>query len=113
MADYDYYNIEPQLQELDPNILRIDFDYRTEKHRIMCWDPYLKEEYIAMTVPWKDLDSRVVTHMRRINPTKFNAFDELEQNMILREIEQEKKIEEMAHSMADMLYKPLLKDAYC
>lgn len=112
MADYDYYNIEPQLQELDPNILRIDFDYDSEKHRIICWDPYLKEEYIAMTVPWKELDSRVVTHMRRINPTRFNAFDELDQMMIKREIEQEKKVEEMAQSMADMLYKPLLKDAY-
>ena len=112
MADYDYYNIEQQLQELDPNILRIEFDYSRERHKIICFDPYLKEEYIAMTVPWKELDSRVVTHMRRINPTRFNAFAELDQLMIMREIEQEKKIEEMAASMADMLYKPLLADAF-
>lgn len=112
MAIYDYYNIEQQLQEMDPNILRIDFNYSTERHQIICWDGKLKEEYIAMTVPWNELDSRVVTHMRRINPTRFNAFDELDQMMLLREIEQEKKIEEIARGMADVLYKPLLKDAF-
>lgn len=111
MADYDYYNIEKQLQELDPKILRIDFDYSRERHLIMCWDPCLKEEYIAMSVPWRELDSRVVTHMRRINPEKFNAFEELDRLTAIREAKQEKKIVEMSHSMADMLYKPLLADA--
>lgn len=111
MAQYDYYNIEQRLREIDENILRIDFDYKRERHKIICWDPYLREEYTAMTVPWNELDNRVVVDMMRMNPAKFNALDELQQMMIKREIEAGKKIEEMAHSMADMLYKPLLRDA--
>jgi hypothetical protein len=112
MAQYDLYNIEQRLQELDPNILRIDFDYDRERHQIIAWDAYNKEEYIAMTVPWNELDARVVLHMQRINPERFNAFAELDKLNAIRERDQERKTEDMAHSMADMLYKPLLKDAF-
>lgn len=111
MAIFDLYNIEQRLQELDPNILRIDFDFASERHRIIAWDAKNKEEYIAMTVPWNELDARVVVHMQKINPTRFNAFAELDKMMLQREQAEEKKLEEMSHSMADMLYKPLLADA--
>ena len=111
MAIFDLYNIEQRLQEIDPNILRIDFNFDTERHQIIAWDAKNKEEYIAMTVPWKELDARVVVHMQKINPTRFNAFAELDKMMQHREREEEKKLEDMSHSMADMLYKPLLADA--
>lgn len=111
MAQFDLYNIEQRLQELDPNLLRIDFNFDTERHQIIAWDAKNKEEYIAMTVPWNELDARVVTHMQKINPTRFNAFAELDKLMMQRERAEEKKLEDMSHSMADMLYKPLLADA--
>lgn len=111
MAKYDVYDIERRLREFDDKILRIDFDERQGMHRIMCWDPVNKEEYIAMSVPAGELDVRVERRMMEINPAHFNALAEFDRMKAERERAQDQKIEDMAYNMADMLYKPLLQDA--
>jgi hypothetical protein len=101
MALYDPYYIEERLKEYDPNIRRIDFDPRRGLHRIVCWDPYVEEEYIAMTCKAGELDARVYNRMREINPSHFNALEEIQRAQAEKEREEERKINHMAQDWAD------------
>lgn len=111
MALFDIYNIESRLREWDENVLRIDFDEGRGLHKVVCKDK-LGLEYVAMTVPVGKLDARVVHRMMEINPKRgYNPFDEIDQATEQREQASEKRIGDMAHSMADMLYRPLMNHA--
>jgi hypothetical protein len=82
------------------------------KHKIIAIDKQ-GVEYTAMTVPLGQLDARVVHRMQEIDPKKgYRAFDEVERLTRQRERNEERKVEDMAHSMADMLHKPLIRDAF-
>jgi len=112
MADYDLYNIEDRLKEIDSRILRIDFNYERERHEIIAWDDTNKVEYIAFTVPWGQLDGRVEEELRRIRPERYNAFEEWRQMEERRERAEEKKIEDLARDFAETFREPLIRDAF-
>lgn len=103
MAQYDLYDIERRLQQYDDRILRIDFDNRRGFHQIICFDPVLHEEYIAMSVPAGELDARVERRMQEINPKHYNALEDIDQSLTAKARVEEKKIEDMARDMADNL----------
>lgn len=109
---YDLYNIEGRLKEMDPNILRIDFDYDKELHEIIAVDK-LGTQYVAMTVKHGELDSRVITRMQEIDPRRgFRPFDELMNWMDQKAHNDEKKVEDMARDFAETIHRPLVED-YC
>ena len=111
LADYDVYHIEERLQELDPNILRVDFDNRRKLHRIICTDG--RAEYTAMTVPLGNLDSRVVTRMMEINPKRgYNPFHEIDKAAELKQKRDESRVSDIAYGMADIFFKPLTQHAF-
>lgn len=113
MAQLDLYNIEERLREWDENILRVDWDARKLRHRIICRDERTGEEYIAMTVPLGQLDARVVNRMMEINPKRgYNPFHEIDRARAAKERRDEIRISEMAHGMADVLHKPLINHAF-
>lgn len=111
MAFADIYHIEDRLKRIDNRILRIDFDHNKMRHSIIAYDDREHDEYIAFTVPLGQLDARVERELLRIRPGQYNAFDELREWEAKKEHDEEQRISEMAHSMADVLYKPLLRDA--
>lgn len=111
MAFADLYHIEERLQQIDSRILRIDFDYKKRRHLVIAWNEAERDEYVAFTVPYGQLDARVVEELNRIRPERYNAFDELRAWEAKKEREEEMKIEDMARNMGDMLYRPLLRDA--
>jgi hypothetical protein len=111
MAIYDVYNIEQRLQEYDDRVLRIDWNDRRKMHHIICWDPILYEEYTAMTVPGGQLDQRVLYRMMEINPKHFNALEDIDKANEQKERNDEKKVEDMAYAIGDMLHKPLVNHA--
>jgi|HigsolmetaGSP11D_1036233.scaffolds.fasta_scaffold17374_2 hypothetical protein len=103
MAKYDIYHIEERLQQYDPDYFRrIDFDEKRGLHRLICYDPVNREEYVAFTVPAGKLDHRTVAKYMEIHPRNgFNIFKYLDQELNKREREQEKRISDMAHDLAD------------
>jgi len=111
MAFNDLYNIEDRLKEIDPNILRIDFDYDKQLHEIIAVDK-LGAQYVAMTVKHGELDARVIRRMQQIDPRKFNPFDEVMEWHRKKERSEEKKVEDMARDFAENLRKPLIQDAF-
>lgn len=111
MAFADVYNIEDRLKQIDSRVLRIDFDRYRKRHNIIAWDEKAYDEYIAFTVPLGELDARVEVEFYRIRNEQYNVFDELRAWEAKKERDEEIRIEDMSHSMADMLYKPLLRDA--
>lgn len=111
MAFADLYNMEERLKQIDDRVMRIDFDMNKLRHNIIAWDPKEEDEYIAFTVPLGELDARVEYEFYRIRNERYNAFDELRKWEAMKEREENRKIEDMAHGMADVLYKPLLRDA--
>lgn len=101
---YDIYHIEERLQEVDPNILRIDFDPDTLRHEIVARDK-ANNEYVAMTVPLGKLDARVVERVKEIDPRRgYNPFDDIEKWMNDKERRENRRIEDMARDMADNVY---------
>lgn len=110
MAINDLYHIEDRLKEIDPNILRIDFNYDKKLHEIIAVDK-LGTQYVAMTVKHGELDARVLQRIQQIDPRKFNAFDEIGKWLHKKEIDEDKKVSEIARNMADTLRKPLIYDA--
>jgi hypothetical protein len=110
MAFGDVYNIEQRLQQIDERILRIDFDFGKMRHNIIAWDPHDEDEYIAWTVPWGELDARVEKDFIKIRSPRYNAFDEIRESEAKKERDEEKKMHEIAESMADVLYKPLMRE---
>ena len=113
MAVGDIHNIEERLNQIDPRIIRIDFDYHKERYKIIAWDEKEHCEYIAFTVPWGELDARVEREVYRIRPRPgYNPFDELRRMEEQKERDDERKIEDMARDMAETIYKPLLYDAF-
>lgn len=111
MAFADLYNIEDRLKQIDDRILRIDFDFNKLRHNVIAWDPKDEDEYVAFTVPLGELDARVEKDMYKIRNEQYSAFDELRAWEAKKERDEERRIEDMAHGMADLLYKPLLRDA--
>jgi hypothetical protein len=107
----DIYHIEDRLREIDHNILRIDFDYDREMHKVVAVDK-MGTQYTAMMVKHGELDARVVSKFQRIDPRKFNPFDEVDQWLQKKDRDDEKKIEDMSRNMADLLHKPLIQDAF-
>ena len=106
----DIYHIEERLKELDSNILRVDFDWRSMRHHIICTDGH--EEYTAMSVPLGELDSRVVRRMQEIDPRRgYNPFREIDEANALKERRQDAEISDISRGMADVLYKPLMNHA--
>lgn len=102
MALYDLYDMERRLQEIDPRIIRIDWDARREQHNIIAVDR-AGDEYTAWTVPWGDLDARQERELYRLNPERYNAFAELREMEAARERRQDAKITDMATDLADNL----------
>lgn len=111
MAKYDVHNMEERLKRIDDRILRIDFDNNRKRHNIVAWDSRGEEEYIAFSAAPGELDARVEHEFYRIRNGNYNAFDELRAWEAQKERNDEKRIEENAAGMADVLYKPLLQDA--
>jgi hypothetical protein len=111
MAFADIYNMQERLNRIDPRIIRIDFDFDKQRHNVIAWDAKEHDEYIAFTVPLGELDARVEKELYRIRPENYNVFDELRAFEAKREQEEDQRISEMAHGMADVLYKPLMRDA--
>lgn len=112
MAFADIYNMEQRLNQIDPRIIRIDFDSKRMRHKVVAWDEKNHEEYIAFTVPFGQLDARVEWDVYKSRPeSSYDPFEEIRQSDIKKEREEDKKISDMAYSMADMLYKPLMRDA--
>lgn len=103
MAQYDIYHIEERLKDYDPEIFRrIEFDEKRGLHRLICYDPKTREEYIAFTVPHGKLDHRTVARYMEIHPKNgFNVFKYLDRELEKRERQQEKKISDMAHDLVD------------
>ncbi|OAS19248.1 hypothetical protein [Paenibacillus oryzisoli] len=110
MAINDLYYIEDRLKEIDPNILRIDFDYDNLKHQVIAVDK-LGTQYVAMTVKHGELDARVVRRIQQIDPRKFNPFDDIGKWLHKKELDEDKKVNEIARGMAETLRKPLMHDA--
>src|SRR5690606_16196775 len=94
MAKYDIYHIEERLQQYDPDYFRrIDFDEKRGLHRLICYDPVNREEYIAFTVPAGKLDHRTVAKYMEIHPRNgFNIFKYLDAELQKRDRAQEKRI---------------------
>lgn len=105
MAQNDIYQIEERLQEYDPELFRrIDFDERRGLHRLICYDPLNREEYVAFTVPVGKLDNRTVIRYKEIHPRNgFNVFQYLDKELEKKERMQDQRISDMAHDMADNL----------
>jgi hypothetical protein len=112
MAFGDVHNIEDRLKQIDDRILRIDFDHKKKRHHIIAWDSRELTEYIAFTVPAGQLNALTVLEFYRIRNGSYSAFDELRSWEAQKERDENRKLEEMAHSMADLLHKPLLQDAF-
>lgn len=102
MALYDVHDIERRLSELHPQFVRIDFDHKSERHRIVMQDK-VGAEYIAFTVPWNELDARTERDFIKVTSSRYNAFDEIRESEKAREKAQDAKISDMAHDMADNL----------
>ncbi|QHT61699.1 hypothetical protein GXP70_18110 [Paenibacillus lycopersici] len=102
MAQYDVHDIERRLREIDPKIIRIDFDHRRALHRIIAVDR-LGDEYTAWTVPLGELDARQEREAYRINPERYNAFDELRAAEAAKQRRQDAKVTDMATDMAENL----------
>lgn len=102
MAKYDVYDIERRLSELHSQFVRIDFDYKSERHKVIMRDKH-SLEYIAFTIPWDELDFRTEQDFIKITSTRYNAFDEIRECEKAREKEQDANISDMAHDMADNL----------
>lgn len=111
MGFNDIYHIEERLKEIDPNILRIDFDYDKQVHEIIAVDK-LGAQYVAMTVKHGELDARVLKRMQEIDPRKFNPFDELEKWQVQKERAEQRKVEDMARDFVDTFHAPLVRDAF-
>jgi hypothetical protein len=112
MAQYDPYYIEERMRELNWRLRRIDWNDRAKRHEIIAVDA-MNQEYIAMTVKPGQLDDRVLTRLKEIDPTNgYNPFRELEKWQKQKERDEERKVEDMAYGMADTLYKPLIQDAF-
>lgn len=102
MALYDLYDMERRLHEIDPHIIRIDWDARREQHNIIAVDR-TGDEYTAWTVPWGQLDARQEWELYRLNPDRYNAFDELRKLEAAHERHRNAKITDMATDLADNL----------
>lgn len=111
MAEFDPHEIERRLMEYDDRVLRIDFDHRRGLHRIICFDTFLQEEYIAMTVPAGQLDARVEIEMMKINPNHFNALEYIDKARADKERRDDNKVGDMARDFAELFHKPLVKHA--
>jgi len=92
--------MERRLNQVDPRIIRIDFDHRRERHKIIAVDT-TGAEYTAWTVPWGELDARQEREAYRINPERYNAFEELRAAEEARQRREDRKITDMATDMAD------------
>lgn len=103
MAEFDLYGIEDRLREYDPELFRrIDFDHKRGLHRIICYDPILREEYIAFTVKPGELDNRTVKEYMEIHPRNgFNLFRYFDEQRAIKERRDENRIRDMATDLAE------------
>lgn len=100
MAQYDIHNMEERLQEIDPRIVRIDFNHARERHEIIARDNH-GAEYIAFTVPWGELDARVERELYRIRPERMNPFEEVRRAEERKQRAEDKKIHDMATDLVE------------
>lgn len=107
----DLYDVERQLQEYDKD-LYLMFNGDTGEHLIMD----AVTEMAVMKLPqigFECLDSRVVTHIKRIHTANgYSAVKELEAMRRRRERENERKQDDLAYNLAKDMYKPVKNLAY-
>lgn len=104
----DIYRVEEQLQEYDKDLF-IMWNPSTNEHLIM--DDIMK--LAVMKIPqigFETLDSRVVTHMKKIHTKNgFNASWELKESDERREREQERIMNDLSEDYAKEM-KPALQE---
>jgi hypothetical protein len=104
MAQHDVYYIDERLQEYDPN-LRVEWNPRKRIHQVL----YQNEP--VMAVPEGKLDARVYHRIVEIDRRNgFDPFKTVDQWLVHRDRQEEKKVEHMAQDMADMLHRPLVEN---
>lgn len=108
MAFADIYNIKQRINQIDPRMIRIDWDEKRLLHKIIAWDRFDEEEYVAFTVPHGELDARVERDVYRLNPERYNVMEELRKMAEEKQRREDSKISDMAHDLADNLY-----DSFC
>ena len=104
MAFADIYHIESRINQIDPRIIRIDWDEKRALHKIIVWDEHDREEYTAFTVPHGELDARVESDIYRLNPARYNVMEELQKMAEEKQRHNDNKVSDMARDMADNLY---------
>lgn len=107
----DVYHIEEQLQAYDPTLYVM---YNTESHEWLIMDGVLDIAVMKLPQPgFEWLDSRVVSHMKRIHSINgFQASHELYEHEERKRKDQEKDTADLSYNLAKDSYKAVKNLAY-
>lgn len=95
----DVYHIEERLQEYDPTLYLL-YNEKTGEHLLM--DGLMDMAIMKLPQPgFETLDARLVIQVKRIHTANgFSAVQEVETHQSRMELEQERKLEDMAQDFA-------------
>lgn len=106
----DIYRVEEQLQEYDKDLFIM---YNPDDNTWLIMDDIMK--LAVMKIPqigFSQLDSRLVTHIKKIHTTNgFNATWELDESEARREKEQARKLKDMSDDFSKEM-KPALQEIH-
>jgi hypothetical protein len=102
----DVFNIEKRLKEYDDE-LSLKWSYHTGNYVVLH-----KGKHV-MTVPHGELDARVITKMKQIDPRNgYDIMKDIEETNEKIKQDQQAKVADMAEQFAKDIRKPLIEDAF-